>query len=114
MSPQISLNLDDLLQVLNKATDRKALRWSQTAEEDTFRAEFGYGMVRIARDPDTARYVLTLVDRDGTILDDFQPTGEGTLLALEGLYKKARRQALQLDEKLKALFDHLKSLAEEP
>src|SRR6266567_1869750 len=113
MSAQTSLNFDELLRVLNAATDRNKLRWTETAQEEAFRAEFGYGMVGIAKNPDTARYVLTLVDREGTLLDQFEPSGEGTLIALEGLYKKARRQALDLDEKVKALFDHLKSLAGE-
>jgi hypothetical protein len=106
-------NLDDLLRVLEAATDKQALRWAETADEDTFRAEFGRGMVRIGKSPDTAGYVLTLIDQDGTIVDESQPLGEGEQNALSQLYKKVRRQALNLDERLKALFGHLKSLAGE-
>src|SRR5258708_312272 len=112
MPPQTLPNLDDLLRVLNAATDKRALRWTDTPSEDAFRAQFGFGLVRIAKDPDTARYVLTLVDRDGTVLDEYHPSEEATQLAFESLYKKARQQALNLDERLMAFFDHLKSLAE--
>lgn len=111
MAAQKAPTLDDLLPVLNAATDNNALRWTETAEEDTFRAEFGPGLVRVAKDGGPSRYSLTLVDQAGTVLEEYQPSGEGTLLALENLYKKVRRHALDLDGKLHQLFETLKSLA---
>ena len=81
------------------------------AAEDTFRTEFGSGLVRIAKDRFSDRCSLTVVDRDGTMIDEYHPVGEETLLAIERLYKKARGQALDLDQRLKTVFAHLKSLA---
>jgi hypothetical protein len=113
MPAQTSPNLDDLLRVLNAATDKKALNWKTTAEEDTFRAQLGAGMVRISKVLEASRYTLSLLDHEGTFLEEYQPSGEGTLIAIENLYKKARRQALNLDSKLNNFYDHLKSLAGE-
>jgi hypothetical protein len=113
MPVQSSPNLDELLRVLNAATDKNTLRWTKTAEEDTFRAELGLGIARISKTPDASRYVLSLLDQEGLLLDEHQPSGEGTLVAMETLYKKARSQALNLDWKLKGLYDHLKVLAGE-
>jgi len=118
MPTQSSPNLDDLLRVLNAATDKDTLNWETTAEEDTFRAQAGFGMVRISKAvgtmSDDSRYVLSLLDQEGALLDEYQPSGEGTLAATEALYKKVRRKALNLDSKLKAIYDHLKQLAREP
>jgi hypothetical protein len=70
-------------------------------------------MIRVSKDPTSARYVLSLLDKEGTLLDEYRPSGEGTLVAMESLFKKARSQALDLDGKLKVLYDHLKRLAGE-
>ncbi len=113
MPAQTPLSLDDLLQVLNKATERDTLHWQSTADQDVFRAETGLGMVRVAKVPYSSSCVLSLVDDEGTLLEEFRPSGEGTQLALEALYKRARQQALNLDRKLKGLFDELKHLAGE-
>ena len=112
MSPQQPPTLDDLLPLLNTATDNKSLRWTTTADGDTFRAEFGSNLIRIAKESFPTRYVLTIVDQDGTVLEEYEPSGEGTLLALDRLHKKVRRQALDLDKKLKTVFDQLKRLAD--
>jgi hypothetical protein len=113
MPAQQAPNLDDLLRVLNTATDKDKLQWNETAEEDTYRAEFGLGMVRISKEPTSSRYVLSLLDREGILLDEYRPSGEGTLVAIEHLYKKARSRALNLDWKLQGMYDHLKKLAGE-
>src|SRR5262249_16234475 len=113
MSAQTSPNLDDLLRVLNAATDRKTLHWNKTAEEETFRTELGIGMVRISKVSPAPGYILSLLDQEGIVLDEYQPSGEGELIAIETLYKKVRRQALNLDWKLKGVYDQLKSLAGE-
>src|SRR4051812_2158424 len=101
MSAQPTLSLDALLQVLNAATDKDKVRWNTTAEEDTFRAETDFGMVRLARSPSASRYALSLIDQEGTLLDEFQPSGEGEVIATENLYKKVRNKALNLDRKLR-------------
>jgi hypothetical protein len=103
-----------LLRVLNAATDRGTLPWATTAEEDTFRAALGLGMVRISKVAAAPRYSLSLLDEEGALLDEYQPSGEGELIAIEALYKKARNKALNLDWKLRHLYDHLKNLAGEP
>jgi hypothetical protein len=114
MPAQSSPSLDSLLRVLNAATDKNVLHWNKTAEEDTFRAELGVGMVRISKTSAASRYMLSLLDHDGTLLEEYQPSGEGEVIAIEALYKKARIEALNLDRKLKGLYDHLKSMAGEP
>ena len=106
-------NLDDLLRVLTAATERSKLHWQTTADEDAFRAEFGFGMVRIEQNRTSSRYLLTLLDQEGTIVDEYRPSGEGEVIALDVLYKKVRRQALDLDSKLSDLYGHLKQLAGE-
>jgi hypothetical protein len=113
MPTQTAINLDNLLRVLNVATDKNALHWNKTADEDTFRSEFGLGTVRIAMVPEASRYVLSLIDRNGILLDEYRPSGEGELIVIENLYKKVRRQALDLDAKLKSVYDQLKKLAGE-
>jgi hypothetical protein len=113
MPAQTSPNLDDLLRLLNAATEKNSLRWTKTADEDTFRAELPLGAVRITQVPDAARYQLSLLDQEGTLLDVYQPSGEGELIALENLYKKVRRQALNLDWKLTDVYNQLKALAGE-
>jgi hypothetical protein len=106
--------LYELLRVINAATDKDTLHWTTTADEDSFRAEFGLGMVRISKVPaDPPHYNLSLLDRDGTLLEEYQPTMEGELNEIDALYKKVRRQALDLDAKLKGYFNHLKKLAGE-
>jgi hypothetical protein len=104
-------NLEDLVQLLRDATDRKAVHWTQTADEETFRAELPFGLVRVAKwaGPHSS-FSLFLVDHDGTLLREYQPSGEGETILLEGLYNKARGQALNLDRKLKDFYDHLKAL----
>ncbi len=106
-------SLDDLLRVLNVATDKNRLHWTTTAEEDTFRTDFGHGLVRISKTEGFSRYVLSLLDREGVLLEEYQPSGEGLLNVIEALYKKVRRQALDLDGKLQGVYDQLKNLAEE-
>jgi hypothetical protein len=113
MPASTSPSLDDLLRVLNAATDKGTLQWKTTAEEDTFRTQVALGMVRISKVPDPPGYLLSLIDNDGTLLDDYYPSAEGELNAIEALYKKVRRQALNLERKLKGVYDHLKSLAGE-
>jgi hypothetical protein len=113
MSVQTSPNLDDLLRVLNAATDKRTIKWSTTASEDTFRAVLDFGMVTISAEDLGPGYILTLLDRDGIVLEQYRSSGEGTLLALEALHKKARHQALEVDEKLKDWYNRLKSLAGE-
>jgi hypothetical protein len=113
--PQQSIpNLHDLVRVLSAATDNNSLHWTKTADENAFRAEFGVGMVRISRVPDaTLIYVLTLLDNDGSLLEEYRPTGEGDLNEMQHLYQRARHQALNLDHKLKGVYDWLKQLAGE-
>ena len=113
MPTQAAPNLDDLLRVLHAATDKKTLHWKTTAEEDTFRTDFGAGIVRLSREEAGSRYRLSLLDGAGTLLDEFQPSGEGEVIQLEALYKKARRQALDLDLRLRSVFEQLKTLAGE-
>jgi hypothetical protein len=113
MPTQASPSLIDLLRVLNDATDKSRLNWNKTADENSFRAEFGLAMVRIWKSDDSSRYNLALIDRDGTTLDEFQPREESDLTEIDGLYRKARRQALDLDQKLKSVYDWLKRLADE-
>jgi hypothetical protein len=33
-------------------------------------------MVRIAKTSGGSRYILSLIDREGTLLDDYQPSGK--------------------------------------
>jgi hypothetical protein len=113
MPAQTLPNLDDLLRVLNAATDKNKLHWSKTAEEDTFRTDFGHGMVRISKVLGAPTYILSLLDRDGTLLEEYLPAGEGELIALDTVYKKVRRQALDLEQKLKGFYEQLKNLAGE-
>ncbi len=113
MPTQTSPTLEDLLRLLNAATDRNAIHWETTAQEDAFRTEFGLGMVRIEKVVDSGGYVLYLLNNDGTILEEYRPSGEQALIGTEALYQKARRQALNLEGKLKNVFDHLKRLAGE-
>ena len=71
-------------------------------------------MVRIARVPaESLVYILSLMDRDGTLLEEYRPTGEGETVAIQALYKKVRQQALNLEHKLKGVYDQLKKLAGE-
>jgi hypothetical protein len=109
-----SPTIDDLLPLLTAATDKNNLQWSKTADEDSFRAELGTWMVRLDMVPASSRFVLSLLDQDGTLLDQFQPSGEGQRIAFEALFKKARTQALKLDWKIKNFYDHLKTLASMP
>ncbi len=113
MPAQATPSLDDLLRVLNAATEKNVLQWSETAAEDTFRAELGLGIVRVSKTSAAPRYTLSLIDQEGVLLEEFQPSGEGELIAIENLYKKARNKALNLDRKLKGLYDHLKGLVGE-
>jgi hypothetical protein len=114
MPTQSPPSLDELLRVIKAATDRNAVQWQTTAEEDTFRAQFGFGMVRISKTPDGARYVLSLLDQNGTLLDEHPSSGEGEFIALGELYKTARRRALDLDWKLQSFYEQIKALAGEP
>jgi hypothetical protein len=113
MPAQASPNLDQLLHVLNAATEKNALDWHTTAEEDTFRAQFALGMVRISKVFEPYGYIISLLDKDGILLDEYRNSGEGELIAIEALYKKVRRQALNLDMRLKSVYDQLRSLAGE-
>jgi hypothetical protein len=69
MPTEASPSLDDMLRVLNAATERNTLHWQPTAVEDTFRADFGSGLVRISKVSDPGRYIISLVAHDGTLLD---------------------------------------------
>ena len=113
MPAQSSPSLDDLVRVLKAATEKNSLHWKETADENTFRAELSTGAVRISKTSAAPRYLLTLLDHDGTLLEEYEPSGEGEMIAIEALYKKARIEALNLDWKLKGLYDQLKSMAGE-
>jgi hypothetical protein len=113
MPTQTSPNLDDLVRMLNTATDKDRIQWNKTADEDTFRTQFGTAMVRIGASPLGASYVISLLDNQGTLLEQYQPSGEGQMIAVEALYQKIRRQALNLEFKLKNVFDQLKNIADE-
>src|SRR6266496_5228977 len=113
MAAQTPPNLDEILRALNVATDKGKLNWSTTAEDDTFRANLAQGMVRISKGLPPPRYILSLLDNDGTLLEEYQNSGEGELLALEALYKKARRRALNLGGKLHSVYSYLKQLGGE-
>lgn len=113
MPTQSSPSLADLLRMLNAATDRNSLQWGKTADENSFRADAGNGLVRVYKDPAEALSSLTLVDEAGTVMDEFHPSGEGEIAAFDDLYRKARIKALNLEWKLNGLFNHLKNLAGE-
>ena len=113
MPAQSYLVLGDLLRVLNKATDKNALTWCRTAEEDTFRTESGLGMVRISQGSLDRSYTLSLIDQEGNLLGEYEPTEPGDVAAFETLYQKVRGKVLNLDRKLKGLYEHIKDLAGE-
>jgi hypothetical protein len=113
MPAQSPPSLDDLLRVLNAATDKNALRWGKTVDEDTFRADLGLGMVRISQDSADSNYALSLIDQEGNLLGKYEPTEPGEVGAFEALYQKVRAKVLNLDRKLKGLYEHIKGLAGE-
>ena len=110
MAAQSAPTLDDLLTVLETATDKGMIRWKPTADEDTFRAEVDRSMIRIARGFGRGKYTVTLIDGDGTVLEEYESTEE-TLVAITALYVKAREQALDLKKKVNGLYNRLKDLA---
>lgn len=109
--------LSDLLHVLNSATDQQKIRWEATADEDVFRANVGLGMVRLTKQSDakgTTEYRLAIIDdQNGIVIEEFQLMSNEEFTAMEALYRKARAQGLDVEWKLKDIYDHLKSLAEE-
>lgn len=113
MPTQTLPSLEDLLRVLCRATEKNSITWTPTAEDDTFRAQLGRGMVRLAKAPEEAGYSLALLDEEGMLLDEYHPAEPDEREGIAYLYSHARRKALNLDLKLRNLYDHLKSLAGE-
>jgi hypothetical protein len=105
------LNLDQLLAVLNAATDRGTIRWEETADEDTFRTMLDFGMVQLSRRPQPPHYQIELFDQELRLLEEFRPSGEGSQLGIESLYKKVRQAVLNLDAKVQRLLEELKERA---
>lgn len=106
-------NLGDLVRVLDSATDRRTIQWKNTAEEDSFRADLGRGKVRVSKLSGPPHYRITLLESEGTILEEYEPSGEGEVIAASHLFKKARRQALDISSKIQSLYEEMQERAGE-
>src|SRR6266850_1225938 len=70
-----SPSFDRLLRQLTVATKEKKARWSETADESSFRIGLGKGLVRISKDTgedDRPIVRAVLINQDGRIADDKQ------------------------------------------
>src|SRR5690349_21536726 len=101
-----------LVQQLISSTEHGKIIWTDTADEDAFRANMQGGMVRVQKrvrvyeeSQEVAEYSLTLLDRKGRELDDYCPeTGppESDLANLWNLARRSSRETVDvLDNLLK-------------
>jgi hypothetical protein len=104
-------SLDELLRLLRSGTERGSLRWKETADEDSFRATLGSGIVAVTKTGTAPFYKLEMLNPHGQLITEYEPSGEGELIAIKELYKTVRHKALNLDASMRVLVEELRSLA---
>src|SRR5690349_6992721 len=101
-----------LVQQLISGTGHGKIVWTDTADEDAFRANMQGGMVRVQKrlrfdeeGHEAGNYSFTLVDRKGRELEDYCPEMREPESELANLWNRARRSSRGavdvLDELLK-------------
>ena len=109
--------LDRLIELLAASTLKKELAWERTTDENSFRADFPTGAIRVNKSSSAnlhlgangagELYSLTLLDKAGDVSDEYQPENPGTL---SELFSLARASAFRTDE----LVDSFITLLENP
>jgi hypothetical protein len=124
--------LTELIQLLNKATDRGGLQWEATLDENEFRAFLTTGLVKIMKmgddylissrsvfgssppaleTPQTERYAVQILDSTNRVIDFLVPSTPEENEPLKELFWKVRRSALQVDQLYGNLLTELRSRA---
>jgi hypothetical protein len=89
-----------LVQQLISSTEGGKIVWTDTADEDAFRANMQGGMVRVQKrmrfdeeGHEAVDYSLTLLDRKGRELEDYYPEPLSPEYDLANLWNLARRSS---------------------
>lgn len=116
----INAKLERLIELLTKATEDKELNWEATTDENSFRAMFPGGAVRVNRSPllfegrpgihanggGGIPYSLTVLNGSGEVVDEYSPD-DSTRLA--NLFSLARKSALRPDDIVDSIMAWLES-----
>ena len=97
---EVSGKFARLVRQLLERTERVAIKWNDTPEADTFRAQLHNGMVRVQKTVrldeeghEAVDYSLTLLDKKGRELEDYYPDPLSPKMELAHLWTLARRSA---------------------
>ena len=97
---EVSGKVERLVRQLLERTEGGTIEWRDTPELDTFRAQLQNGMVRVQKTlrldeegHETVDYSLTLLDKKGRELEDYNPELPSQEMELARLWTAARRSA---------------------
>lgn len=97
---EVRNKLHKLVQQLISSTEIGRIVWTDTADEDAFRANMQGGMVRVQKcvrlddeGHEETAYFLTLLDRNGRELEEYYPEPLVEERELADLWNRARRSA---------------------
>jgi hypothetical protein len=116
------VNLQDVVHLLEEATQKGAIKWILDAgETDSFITAFDTGAVRISRIIVGSTYLLEMLDLQNRIIASVESSRQVvgsandtvTYELLERLHRCAKNQALSAEDKIGALLAEIRRLAGE-
>lgn len=98
-------NLLRLLGPLLAATRARKIKWSESADEDTFLTAFKDGLIRVSQpsSDDGTTYRVALLNGNNTLVEEMTPTNNAEEQLLRELFEAARHSALQVDDVFKSI-----------
>jgi len=116
----------ELVAVLRRTTEAGQLRWEKTPDPLEFKAQLPVGgtvrLLRLDKVTDSKGSVLasllaggkptfrlTVLDKDGQLIEQWSATEGGRLEALHDLHQLAQASAYSIDQRLQSILEALKA-----
>jgi len=110
----VKTSLMTLISSLSNATGEGRIRWEETADEQSFRANFHRGSVKIGYIPEfddgegiRAAYLVTVHNQGGKVVESFEPMGPGQFSECRSLFELARRSAFDTESVIEGITAEL-------
>jgi hypothetical protein len=111
-----SERMDELIDMLTRATNNKRLQWHATADECSFRLTSSVGDIKLTkseefnegRNPIEFRK-LTIFNDKGNVIEEYQPRDD-KVQAFDELFSVARRSAYKASDVLDNWINNIKSM----
>jgi hypothetical protein len=71
------------------------------------------GFLRLTQSTYRSGYLLELIDHQGKVVEQYEPSGEEEIALARALFKKGRLKALNLEHVIDGFFNNVKAMAGE-